>query len=115
MSRFNNLEFGDHLEERSQEGAARKDGPYYLGQARTSFEAGRFEEALRAYSKVLEFEPDCAAAWTGQVRMLLELDEVKEAKLWADKALEKFPAEAELLAAKAVSLARSGEVQAAMT
>src|SRR5439155_15686898 len=55
-----------------------------------------------------------AAAWTGQVRMLIELQEFNEAKLWADKALEKFPEEPELLAAKAVALARTGDLKAAM-
>ena len=30
------------------------------------------------------------AAWTGQVRMLIELGEFREAKLWADKALERL-------------------------
>jgi tetratricopeptide (TPR) repeat protein len=47
--------------------------------------------------------------------MLIELDELREAKVWADKALEHFPHEPELLAAKAVALARSGDVQAAIT
>jgi len=46
--------------------------------------------------------------------MLIELGEFREAKLWADKALEQFPHEPELLAAKAVALARSGELQGAL-
>ena len=36
------------------------------------------------------------------MRALIELEEFQEAKLWADKALERFPNEPELLAAKAV-------------
>jgi len=115
MSRFNHLEFSEHFEEQSSSTPAIKDGQYYLAQARQAFESGRFEEALRAYAKVLEFDPQCAAAWTGQVKMLIELRENHEAKLWADKALELFPNEAELLAAKAVALARSGDLQAALT
>src|SRR4051794_14082720 len=115
MSRFKNLEFGDGSEEQSSTPPTVKDGLYYLAEARTALESGRFEEALRAYAKVLEFDPDCASAWTGQVRMLIELGEVKEAKLWADKALELFPEEPELLAAKAVALARGGDTQAALT
>jgi tetratricopeptide (TPR) repeat protein len=70
--------------------------------------------ALRLYSKVLEVNPQNAAAWTGQVRMLIELGEYREAKLWADKALERFPHEPELLAAKAVALGRSGDLQEAL-
>jgi len=41
--------------------------------------------------------------------MLVELGELREAKLWADKALERFPTDPELLATKAVCLARTGE------
>jgi tetratricopeptide (TPR) repeat protein len=115
MSRFNNLEFGNHFEEQSSGSPAVKDAQYYLAGARTAFESGRFEEALRSYAKVLEYDPRSAAAWTGQVRMLIELGEFHEAKLWADKALESFPNEAELLAAKAVALARSGDLKAALT
>ncbi|MFO1497558.1 MAG: tetratricopeptide repeat protein [Verrucomicrobiota bacterium] len=115
MSRFNNLEFGDQFEEQSQAASPVKDAQYYLAEARSSFEAGRFEEALRHYAKVLEFDPRCAAAWTGQVRMLIELGEFHEAKLWAEKALETFPTEGELLAAKAVALARGGDLEAALS
>lgn len=115
MSRFNNLEFGDQFEEQSSSIAPVKDAQYYLNQARSAFESGRFEEALRSYARVLEDDPRCAAAWAGQVRMLIELREFEEAKLWADKALEKFPNEAELLAAKAVALARIGDHKAALT
>ena len=115
MSRFNNLEFGDHLEEQSSGGPESKDAQFYLAEADKAFMGAHFEEALRSYAKVLEFDPHCARAWSGQVRMLIELDEVHEAKVWADKALELFPNDAELLAAKAVALARSGDLQAALT
>jgi len=63
---------------------------------------------------VLEFNPANAIAWTGQVRMLIELGEFREAKLWADKALETFPSDPELLAAKAVALARAGDLSGAL-
>ena len=109
MSRFINLEFGDESNEqrRQGEGAAIKDEGHYLAEARAAFENANFEQGLRFYSKVLEFNPKNAAAWTGQVRMLIELGEYREAKLWADKALERFPNEPELLAAKAVALGRA--------
>ena len=117
MSRFVNLEFGDESEDQSQprEKALVKDEAYYYSEARTASETGNFEQALRFYSKVLEFNPQNAAAWTGQVRMLIELGEFREAKLWADKALERFPSEPELLAAKAVALGRSGDLQGALS
>jgi tetratricopeptide (TPR) repeat protein len=116
MSRFANLEFGDEHEPQAQAGARSplKDEAHYLAEARAAFENGRFESGLRLYAKVLEFNPNNAAAWTGQVQMLIELGEFREARLWADKALEKFPNEPELLAAKAVALARSGDTHGAL-
>src|SRR5580765_6923315 len=115
MSRFVNLEFGGQSEDQWQQpGAAVKDESFYFSEAQSAFENGEFEPALRLYSKVLEFNPQNAAAWTGQVRMLIELGEFREAKLWADKALERFPHEPELLAAKAVALGRSGDLQGAL-
>jgi len=59
MSRFVNLEFGDASEDQSQqnEKALVKDEAYYVNEARTAFETGNFEQALRFYSKVLEFNP----------------------------------------------------------
>jgi tetratricopeptide (TPR) repeat protein len=116
MSRFNNLEFDNESDDQSfQQKPAVKDEGFYFAEAQAAFEAGHFESALRLYSKVLEFNPRNAAAWTGQVRMLIELGEFSEARLWADKALERFPHEPELLAAKAVALGRGGDLHGALT
>lgn len=116
MSRFGNLEFGDSSQSDAQAHAHSqvKDEPFYLREANEAFESGRFEHALRSFAKALEQNPKSAAAWTGQVRMLIELGEFKEAKLWAEKALAIFPREGELLAAKAVALARSGDGKGAL-
>ena len=115
MSRFINLEFDGESEGQSQpQKALAKEELYYLAEARSAFENGEFEPALRHYSKVLEFNPQNVAAWAGQVRMLIELGEYAEAKLWGDKALEKFPGDPELLAAKAVALGRAGDLAAAL-
>src|SRR5881275_2834870 len=113
MSRFANLELGGESEEQ-QPKLLVKEELYHLKEAQAAFENGSFESALRLYAKVLEFNPQNAAAWTGQVRMLIELGEFREARLWADKALERFPHEPELLAAKAVALARSGDLDGAL-
>ncbi len=109
MSRFRNLEFGEQTPGENQRQESVSDEALHLGEAQAAFEQGEYAVALREYSKVLEYNPQCAAAWTGQVRMLVELGEYREAKLWADKALEHFPNEAELLAAKAVALGRLGD------
>src|SRR5438093_11447579 len=115
MSRFNNLEFGNESDDQSALQKPRVKGEAeYFAEARAAFENANFDQAWRLYSKVLEFNPENAAAWTGQVRMLIELGEFREAKLWADKALERFPHEPELLAAKAVALGRGGDLQGAL-
>jgi Flp pilus assembly protein TadD len=62
----------------------------------------------------LEYNPKNTHAWTAQVRMLIELGEYREARVWADKALERFPNDPELLAAKAVALGRSGDLDSAL-
>ena len=114
MSRFINLEFNNEFEDQSGSQSVVKDGKYYFTAAQAAFAEMQFEQSLRYYSKVLEFNPGNVAAWTGQVRALIELGEFREAKLWADKALEKFPSEPELLAAKAVALGRTGDLQGAL-
>lgn len=113
MSRFVNLELGGS-EDQWQQQAVVKDEAFYLAEAQTAYENGKFELALRLYSKVLEFNPGNPVPWAGQVRALIELGEYREAKLWADKALERLPNEPELLAAKAVALGRVGDLQAAL-
>ncbi len=113
MSRFVNLEFGDESED-SFSASQVKDESFYSQQAQQAYERGAYEPALRYYSKVLEFNPQNVGAWTGQVRMLTELREYKEARLWADKALERFPTAPELLAAKAVALGRMGDLDEAL-
>ncbi len=114
MSRFVNLELGGESEDQSlnsEQGLA-KDEAYYLREAQAAFESADFEKALRHYARVLEFNPQNASAWTAQVRMLIELGEYREAKMWADKALERFPHEPELLAAKAVALPATANCKA---
>jgi tetratricopeptide (TPR) repeat protein len=91
-----------------------KDEAYYLAEAQEKFQQGRYDPALRAYSKVLEYNSANPIAWTLQVRMLIELGELREAKLWAEKALQRLPNLPELLAAKAVVLARMADLDSAL-
>lgn len=113
MSRFDNLEFGGPAEGRARSSA--KGAEHYLTEAQAACENGDFENALRYYGRVLEFNPNSPSAWAGQVRMLIELNRFEEAKAWADQALDRFPRDPELLAAKAVTLARIGDLQAALS
>ncbi len=115
MSRFVNLELGGESEDQSpQKKVLVKDEAYYRTEARAAFENGDFELALRRYAKVLEFNPNDPEPWVGQVRMLIELGQYQDASGWADKALERFSRYPELLAAKAVALARKGDLQGAL-
>jgi tetratricopeptide (TPR) repeat protein len=117
MSRFGNLEFESEngLPEKQRHLSSLKDEDHFLLEAQGAFERGKFELALRMFARVIEFNPKIAAAWTGQVRMLIELGEFEEARLWADKALALFPDEAELLAAKGVALGRLGDLDGAIS
>lgn len=114
MSRFENLEFGSRRDSGTAQHLSGRGDERSLAEAQAAFEAGRFQQALRSYSKALEFNLGSAAAWTGQVRSLIELGEFEEARVWADKALASFPNDPELLAAKGVSLARMGDLQGAI-
>jgi len=117
MGRFEHLEFDANAKSADLAGTALtgSDEKRHLQKAYESFTTGNFEQALRDYSKVLEYNPLSPDAWVGQARMLIELEEYREANLWADKGLEKLPRCAELLAAKAVALARLGDTAAALT
>ena len=114
MSRFGNLEFGGEFEEPLHGQPPVKDDRYYLREAQTHYAQADFEQALRSYARAIEQNPDNASAWTGQVRALIDLGEFQEARLWADKALERFPSEPELLAAKGVALGRTGDLDGAI-
>ena len=117
MSRFGNLEFESENDQPDlrQHPASLKDEDHFLSQAQEAFELGKFELALRMFARVIEFNPKLPSAWTGQVRMLIELGEFEEARLWADKALALFPDDAELLAAKGVTLGRLGDLEGAIS
>jgi tetratricopeptide (TPR) repeat protein len=118
MRRFSRLEFGD----RGDEGAGKpggtgediRDAEYFHKQALRYLLAGDFELALRNYSRALEKNSAFYPGWLGQVLMLIELGEYKEATVWADKALEMFPEHPELLAAKAIACARDGRMEKAI-
>ena len=114
MSRFVNLELGDNSEQSTSPTVVVKDSTYYFAAATAAFESMDFEESLRLFGKVIEHDPGRPDAWTGQTRALIELGNYQTANAWADKALEQFPHEAELLAVKAVALGRVGESGAAL-
>lgn len=126
MSRFSNLEFDDpppggaRVVEPAQwqaqlTGTPTRDGGYFRDAADAEFRIENYESALRAYARALEQDRTLYEAWLGQVRTLLETGEFKEAELWANKALELFPEQPELLATKAIAIARTGRLKSALT
>lgn len=117
MRRFSRLEFGDKSDEGAGKGPSGeeiRDEEYFHKQALRYWLAGDFELALRNYSRALEQNSTFYPGWLGQVLMLVELGEYKEAAVWVDKALEMFPEHPELLAAKAVACARDGRMEKAI-
>ena len=114
MSRFANLEFAGGEELPAKQRQAVGDEERCLASAQNAFEKGDFESALRFFSRALEHNPHSIPGWTGQVRMLIELGQLDQARHWVDKALDRFPHAPDLLAAKSVALARAGDSSAAM-
>ena len=89
------------------------DAAHWMRAADQRRRAGAFEDALRYYSRAVELDRQLVSGWVGQVRMLIALEEYKEAELWARKALELFRNNAELHAARAQALCRNGDLKTA--
>lgn len=114
--RFANLEFDENADPSRQKSAPKVkefDADTYLAQANEQYRWGRFEQALRLYTRSLERSRMMVPAWIGQVQMLVQLDECHEARVWSDKALELFRNNGELLAAKSQACIRLKDKQAA--
>ncbi len=90
------------------------DAGYYYQLADKSFKEGNYESALKSYSQSLGENPNFVDAWVGEVRCLIELNELNEARTWVNKGIELFPESAELLASKSWVLAKTYEFDDAM-
>lgn len=108
MSRFHRLEFDVPGAKRPAETPEALLQPDALHDADTHRRAGRFEDALRCYSRALEFDRSLVVAWLGQCQMLIQLGEYPEAELWSRKALEIFREYGDLMASRAQALCRMG-------
>src|SRR5581483_1684356 len=111
MPRFDRLEL-DPSRDRPDEGDSDeraeldRDEQYWLRLAESERRRGLYENALRYYSRSLELDKSQAKGWLGQVQMLIALDEIVEAELWARKALDLFKNHGDLLAGRAQALCR---------
>ncbi len=122
--RFEHLEFDDESlrlrteQQRQEQPGVLASEPMethaYHERAIRAFQRGEFEQALRYFTRTLELDRAFVPAWVGQVQMLIELNELREADLWADKALELFRDQGELLSAKSVARTRLHDVRAAL-
>jgi len=112
MPRFDKLEF----EGSAASGADPEPPPIvqrqdidWIRRADQDRRRGFYENALKYYSRALEIDKSRVSGWLGQVQMLVLLQELPEAELWARKALELFPAHGDLLAGRAQALCRMGD------
>jgi tetratricopeptide (TPR) repeat protein len=126
-SRFEHLEFDERplrFEEQEHEqqagqssgvlGAEPMHRHAYHQRAIEFLHRGDFEQALRAFTRTLELDRSFVPAWVGQVQMLVELEELREAELWADKALDLFKDNGDLLSARAVAVVRRADRHGAL-
>lgn len=95
-------------------GASAMDQHAYCHRAVQAFERGEFEKALQYFTRTLELDRAFAPAWVGQVQMLIEMGELRQASLWVGKALELFKNNADLLSARAVVQTRRGKTPEAL-
>lgn len=117
--RFSRLEMAQAQREEAVEaaifqGAAVRTAEMDLSLADDAYRDGRFEEALQQYTRALGRRQSMLPAWVGQVQMLVELGEHAEARLWADKSLELFKNNGDLLAAKSRACLFQGDGTAAL-
>jgi len=118
MARFDHLEIESAAREPREDRrpASAVDNAEQFQPARMadrSRRAGQYENALRYYSRAIDDDKAFVAGWVGQVEMLIALGEAPEAELWSRKALEIFPGNGDLLAARARSLCRLGDLRQA--
>lgn len=106
MSRFSKLDFetAPTPVQPSQDKWPNQDEGGCLSGGDDAYDRGLYEQALNLYSRALRFNRDSNAAWVGQIRCLIEMGEYPEAVTWSDRALERFPNHAELLAYKGLAL-----------
>ena len=120
--RFSRLEFEDGKNRPRKDGELRpsetvglygtpkRDAAHYVALAVDARRIGAHETALQHFTRAVREDRATIVGWVGQVQMLVELAEYSEARLWADKALELFRDNGDLLAAKAQACVRIGDL-----
>jgi tetratricopeptide (TPR) repeat protein len=109
MARFQKLEFQSQSETQSSSELDSRVPPgseAWMTRADTCRRSGHYETSLQYFSRALEDDKALVAAWVGQVQMLVMLEEYPEAEIWSRKALELFPGDGDLHAARGQALCR---------
>ena len=127
MGRFSKLEWesGDKskketLEEKetllsqAPEEAEIYDYHYYIHKAGNFYYTGEFKNALRQYSRALQFDNSQRDPWIGQIQCLISLNQMKEADLWISRGLEVFPEDPLILSLRGVIYAYRGMIKRAI-
>jgi superkiller protein 3 len=125
MGRFSKLETGKGEEPRraqvraglpveSLPEAETYDYSYYIEEADKHYFTGRYDKALRLYSRALQIDNAQVYPWVGQVFSLLAMDQIKEADLWVIRAIEMFPEDPTLLSLRALVYAHKGMLNRAI-
>ncbi|MGQ9817031.1 MAG: tetratricopeptide repeat protein [bacterium] len=114
MGRFENLELEIKKKPEKSDTSIVYDEVHYLNLAKEAQINGDFEAALRYFSRALNYRLGIPEAWVGQVLCLIDLGELNEAVIWADKAIEVIGTGADILAVKAMALGRLGEYERAL-
>ena len=117
MGRFSKLDLGAKpplVKESVADAWPNEDENSSLRRAHEAFDCGLYEPALDYYSRALRFNRELALAWCGQIRCLIHLGEFPEAVTWCDRALERFPGNADLLACKGLAYAELEDTIQAM-
>jgi tetratricopeptide (TPR) repeat protein len=124
MGRFSKLERGKGERQTAGKGAVAAvteagaapayDAPFYTAQADELFFTGKYEKALRLYSRALQLDNSQKWPWVGQIYCLIEMNQLREADLWVGRALELFPEDATLIALRAVVYGYMGMVKRAV-
>lgn len=116
MDRFRWLEFGDAEPQPREEGegAPEPRARDFLARAEELLLDGEPERALRDFARAVAEDRGLFDAWAGQVTSHLAMDELPQARVWAEKALELFPDSPRVLSVASRVLARLGFVEEAL-
>jgi tetratricopeptide (TPR) repeat protein len=117
LGRFDHLEIADQnpeFDKSESNDSVMRDEDYYKAQADEAFACEDYERALAYYSRALQYNSSLEECWLGQLRCLIDLGELREALIWAKRALEKFPKSSQLLAATAIAEIRTGQPEIAL-